>query len=760
VGLHEHDIDVPIDQVTLPVLGMTCSACAARIERNLKRKEGVQEANVNYANHEATIVFDPALLDAEALCEIVRDSGYEVPTLPSDEAVQEGEGQDWEQEARREEIVGLRLRLWVAIGFGLPVFVIGMSHLVFWGSNWIQFLLSTPVLFYSGSLFFGGAWKAVRHRSSDMNTLIALGAGSAYLYSVIAVIAPSWVVSHTEIGHNAPVYFEAAVTIIALILMGRLMEANAKSRTGDAIRSLMGLQAKTARVVRGGVEQDIPVERVRVGDRVVVRPGEKIPVDGLVVSGGSSVDESLLTGESLPVEKCAGDTVFGATMNQTGSFQFEATKVGKETTLQQIIHLVRAAQGSKAPIQRLADRISGVFVPVVLGIALLSAVLWLVLGNPALRQQQALLTFVSVLIIACPCALGLATPTAILVGTGRGAKEGVLVKGGESLETACKIDTLVLDKTGTITFGKPVLTDIFLLDEMSEEQALRLVASVERSSEHPLGEAIVRAAKSREIALVEPTSFQSLTGQGVVALVESQSVLLGNRRLLVEKGVEVAALEVVAEGFAKQGKTPLYFALDGRAVGVFAVADTVKAGAPETIRELRGMGLQLVMLTGDNRATAEAIAAEVGISEVRAEVLPDQKAEAVRHLQESGRVVGMVGDGINDAPALAQADVGIAIGTGTDIAMEASDITLIRGDLKGVATAILLSRATMRTIRQNLFFAFFYNVLCIPVAAGVLYPLWGIMLSPMLASLAMAFSSVSVVWNSLLLRRVGINSSL
>ena len=758
-------------QITLPISGMSCAACASRIERNLKRADGVQDANVNYANHRATVTFDTALTDAEALCEIVRDSGYDVPVVPvrapaatATNAVNShaintaiNAEPDWEQQTRIAETRDLRRRLSVALVFGIPVFILGMLHLQFLGSDWLQGLLAAPVLFYSGAPFFRGAWNALRHRASDMNTLVALGTGAAYGYSLMATAAPGLVAAHAG-GHEnmPPVYFEAAAVIIALLLVGRLLEARAKAGTGDAIRSLMQLQPQTARVIRADREVDIPLEAVVIGDLILVRPGEKIPVDGIVKSGYSAVEEAMLTGESLPVEKRLGDAVFGATLNRTGAFEFEATRIGRDTALQQIIRLVQDAQGSKAPIQRLADKISGVFVPVVLAISALSFVVWFALMPPETRMQQALLAFVSVLIIACPCALGLATPTAIMVGTGRGAAKGVLIKGGESLETAHKIDTIILDKTGTITAGRPNVTDIIPLDGLSADNLLRLAASAERASEHPLGEAIVLAARSREISLLEVVEFQSLTGLGLSARVNGQTILVGNARLMREQGISIDLLEGQREKLAQEGKTPLLVAVDNKAAGVIAVADTLKAGSIEAIARLQQMGLKVVMVTGDNAVTANAIAQQAGIQHVQAESLPAHKAEAIKTLQAQGKKVAMVGDGINDAPALAQADVGIAIGTGADVALEASDITLIGGDLNGVVSAIRLSRATMRTIRQNLFFAFIYNIMGIPIAAGVLYPVWHILLSPMLASAAMALSSVSVVTNSLRLKNAAL----
>jgi len=817
-----------VERVSLPITGMTCAACAARIEKNLRRVEGVRQANVNFANRRATVEYDPTQCSTGVLVDTIHDSGYGtagtsevrfymndserincttpklesavravpgvvqgvydpaarqvivqyIPQVADLNAVRQAiestgyrveempptggvgsaeDGLDWEKKAGEEEYRDLRRRFLVALLFGLPVTIIAMLHLDFPGSHWLQLLLTTPVMAYSGRQFFAGAWGAFKHRTADMNTLIALGTGAAYLFSVVSTVAPGLVVGQaTHGGHGtarmAPVYFEAAAVIIALVVLGRLLEARAKARTGDAIRGLMGLQARTARVIRGGQEVDIPVEEVVPGDVVAVRPGEKIPVDGVVREGESAVDESMLTGESLPVEKRPGDEVFGATINRTGAFRFEATKVGKDTALQQIIRLVQEAQGSKAPIQRLADVISGIFVPVVLIIAILAFVVWFDVLPPDERLRMALMAFVSVLIIACPCALGLATPTAILVGTGRGATEGVLIKGGESLEIAHKMNTVVLDKTGTITHGKPELTDVVPAPGMEADTLLRLVASAERSSEHPLGEAVVRGAQSREITLPEATGFQSITGRGLEATVEGRAVLVGNRRLMQERAIDVSALEPDMERLAGEGKTPMLAAIDGRAAGVVAVADTVKEDAQEAIGQMRRMGLEVVMITGDNRRTAEAVARQVGIERVMAEVLPEHKAAQVRRLQQEGKVVGMVGDGINDAPALAQADIGIAIGTGTDVAMEASDITLIRGDLMGVVTAIRLSKATMRTVKQNLFFAFVYNALGIPIAAGALYPLFGVLLSPVIASAAMALSSVSVVTNSLRLK--------
>jgi Cu+-exporting ATPase len=592
-----------------------------------------------------------------------------------------------------------------------------------------------------------------------MNTLIAVGTGAAYLYSVAATIAPSFFQTNTVhrgmagMRSTVPVYFEAAGVIIALILLGRLLESKAKGRTSDAIRKLVGLQPRNARVVRDGKELDVPIAEVVVGDVVLVRPGEKIPVDGVVLSGSSSIDESMLTGESIPIGKNPGDEVFGATLNKTGSFRFRATKVGKDTVLQQIVRMVQDAQGSKAPIARIADVISGIFTPVVICIAIATFAIWFVLSPVDIRLSMAVLNFVSVLIIACPCALGLATPTAIMVGTGRGAENGILIKGGETLERAHKLQTIVLDKTGTLTKGEPEVIDIISSPGMIENELLELIAAAERSSEHPLAEAVVREANRREIALKEVTSFKAMPGRGIEATIDGHVLLLGNQRLMNERQISLRDIEKPASELSEQGKTLIFAAVDAQFAGLISVADQIKPEATVAIERLKSIGLEVVMITGDNRRTAEAVASKVGISRVLAEVLPDGKVQEIRRLQREKRIVGMVGDGINDAPALAQADVGIAIGTGTDVAIEASDITLIKGDLRGVPTAIFLARETMRTIKQNLFWAFIYNTVGIPIAAGLLYPLNGLLLSPIIASAAMSFSSVSVVLNSLRLRR-------
>jgi Cu+-exporting ATPase len=623
------------------------------------------------------------------------------------------------------------------------------DFLSFLGNPYLLWAMATVVQFWAGWRFYRGAWANARHFSTNMDTLIAMGTSAAYFYSVAAILFPSFFMAT---GQMPELYFDTAAVIIGLILLGKYLEARAKGQTGEAIKKLMGMQARTARIVRDGQEVDVPIESVRAADVVLVRPGEKVPVDGVVLEGRSALDESMITGESIPVEKGPGDTVVGATINKTGSFKFQATRVGKDTVLAQIIRLVEEAQGSKAPIQRLADVISSYFVPAVIGIATLTFLVWLVFG-PEPAFTHALLTFVAVLIIACPCALGLATPTAIMVGTGKGAENGVLIRSGEALETAHKIRAIILDKTGTLTQGRPVVTDLVPADGNSPDELLALAASAERGSEHPLGEAIVTAARERGLALAEPREFEAIPGHGIEASVDGRRLLLGNWKLMSDRGYSLDGLADKALAFSDQGKTAMFVALDGKPAGIVAVADTIKPGSREAVAELHRMGIEVAMLTGDNRRTAQAIAEQLGIDRVLAEVLPEQKAEEVKKLQAEGKVVAMVGDGINDAPALAQADVGIAIGTGTDVAMEAADITLMSGDVRGVVTAIRLSKQTMRTIKQNLFWAFFYNVSLIPLAAGVFYPFFGILLNPIFAGVAMATSSVTVVTNSLRLRR-------
>jgi Cu+-exporting ATPase len=745
---------------------------SSQLEKHLTRQGGIVSASFNLGTMEVRVEYLPGATGVGEIRRAIEDFGYrvrEVSGNSGDEAAV-----DSEAAARRAEYQELKRKFWFAAALSLPVLVIAMSHgriafLDFAGVNYLQLALATPVVFYSGWQFYRGAWAAFLHRAADMNTLIAVGTGTAYLFSVAATIAPNYFSGRTSASGMAgmegmndapmsPVYFEAASVIIALILLGRLLESRAKGRMGDAIRRLVGLQPKTARVVRVEAEVEIAVEEVVPGDIVVVRPGEKIPVDGVVEDGASAVDESMLTGESLPVEKMKGETVFGATLNKTGSFKFKATKVGKDTALQQIVKLVQDAQGSKAPIARTADVISGIFTPIVICIAIATFVVWFIAAPDTTRFTMALVNSVSVLIIACPCALGLATPTAIMVGTGKGAENGILIKGGESLETAHKLQTIVLDKTGTITRGEPVLTDVFTTGAenlVSDEELLRLAASAERGSEHPVGSAIVRAAEARGLRFDPATNFKAVAGHGIEAEVSGRRLLLGNIKMMRDRNVALDGFMEQASALAVEGKTPMYVAIDNRLAGVVAVADEVKPESKEAVAAMQRMGLDVLMITGDNRSTAEAVAKQVGIRRVLAEVLPEGKALEVKRLQQRKKIVGMVGDGINDAPALAQADVGIAIGTGTDVAIEASDITLIKSDLRGVVTAIALSHATIRTIKQNLFWAFIYNVVGIPIAAGLLYPFTGWLLSPIIASAAMSLSSVSVVTNSLRLRRFG-----
>ena len=748
-----------VRETTFGVTGMTCASCVGRVERALEKVPGVLDANVNLANEKATVRYlagEVQLLDLEKAAE---GAGYDV-TRGEESSVEDSHEREYKK-LKADFILAAALTALIIIG-SLPM-MLGLEPLI--PMMWLAFVLlglATPVQFWAGRRFYRGAWGALRHGQANMNTLVVMGTSAAYLYSAVAALVPGLFAAG-----RADVYFDTSALIITLILLGRLLEARAKGRTNEAIKKLAGLQAKTARVLRGGEELDVPLENVRVGDVVVVRPGEKVPVDGRVVSGGSAVDESMITGESIPVTKREGDEVIGATINTSGSFRFEATKVGEDTTLHQIMRMVEEAQGSKAPIQRLADRISAVFVPAVIGVAVVTFAVWLMFGpEPALTF--ALLNTVAVLIIACPCAMGLATPTSIMVGTGKGAESGILIRGGEALEGAHKLDTVVLDKTGTLTRGTPELTDVVVLDGMHEEELLRLLASAERGSEHPLGESIVRTARHRGLSLGELEAFEAVSGGGIRARVEGWEVLVGSRRFLSESGISEDGLASRDEELAREGKAPIFVAVDGELAGFVAVADVVREESREAVDRLHTLGLEVAMLTGDNCRTAEAIARELGVDRVVAEVRPEDKVAEVKRLQAEGKRVGMVGDGINDAPALAQADVGIAIGTGTDVAMEASDLTLISGDVRGVARAIMLSKATVRNIKQNLFWAFAYNVALIPVAAGVLYSLftegsvpeilrpvlgeYGF-LNPILAAGAMALSSVTVVSNALRLRR-------
>lgn len=736
------------NDVELAIKGMSCASCVNRVESALKQMPGILKASVNLSTERASVSYVPELVNFENLAAAVKDSGYEATLISGTEP------EDFERKEREKNYKKL---------FGKMVFSAIFSIIILFGSmaeiftflksipeqvRWILlFILTTPVLIYSGSQFYIGAWKALKHRAADMNTLIAIGTGAAYIYSVVATFFPAFLPDNMR-----NIYFDTTAIIITLILLGRVLEARAKGRTSEAIKKLMGLQAKTASVIRNGKEIDLPIEQVLVGDIIVVRPGEKIAVDGKIVKGSSSVDESMITGESIPVEKNVGDEVIGATINKTGSFQFKTTKVGKDTALAQIIKMVQDAQGSKAPIQRLADIIAGIFVPIVIAIAILAFVVWFDFGpQPALTY--ALITFVTVLIIACPCALGLATPTSIMVGTGKGAENGILIKGGEALETAHKIQAIILDKTGTITNGEPKVTDVLVFNEFDKNDILSLAASAERGSEHPLGEAIYKSAEEKGLTISESTNFKAIPGHGVEALVNNVKVQLGNLKLMQEQNIRTDSVKDQLVNLADQGKTPMFVAFDNKLVGIIAVADTLKEDSEKAIQTLHRLGLEVVMMTGDNKRTAEAIAKLVNVDRIFVDVLPEEKANHVKKLQSEGKIVAMVGDGINDAPALAQADVGIAIGTGTDVAMEASDITLIKGSLTSVAHAIQLSKATMRNIKQNLFGSFIYNTLGIPVAAGVLYPFIGLLLSPIIASAAMAASSVTVVSNALRLKR-------
>lgn len=742
--------------VNLRLKGMSCAGCANKIERIIKGIAGVSECNVNFAMETSTVKYNPQIANVEKIQQAVAKSGFSAE--PIEEFVSFSR-EDAEKQARESEEKKLTHK--VLFGGVISILLVCGSLPAMTGLNlplipkwlhdsWVQLVLSTPVMFWCGKSFFVGAIKTFKHRAADMNTLVALGTGAAYLYSLAATFYPSFLLNQ---GLQSEVYYEAAVVIITLILLGRLLENRAKGQTMTAIHKLMGLQAKTARIICNGEEIDLPIEEVKVGDIILVRPGEKIPVDGEIITGSSTVDESMVTGEPIPVKKQAKDEVIGATINKTGSFRFKANRVGKDTVLAQIVKLVQDAQASKAPIQKIADRVTGWFVPVVIAIAIFTFIIWFnITGNFTL----ATINTVSVLIIACPCALGLATPTSIMVGTGKGAENGILIKGADSLELAHKIQTIVLDKTGTITEGKPSLTNYIIVPgtDKSKDELLNLVAAVEQNSEHPIASAIVNYAQNRGVKkpFAEVRDFEAVPGMGVRGIVNDRLIQIGTQRWMDRLGIDTQIFDPEGQKWEREAKTTSAIAVDGKIEGLIAIADPVKLSSLEAIRALKRMKIEVVMLTGDNQQTADAIAHEVGISLVFAEVRPEQKAAKVKELQARKKIVAMVGDGINDAPALAQADVGIAIGTGTDVAIAASDITLISGDLRSIVTAIKLSKATIKNIRQNLFFAFIYNTAGIPIAAGLLYPLFGWLLNPIIAGAAMAFSSVSVVTNALRLR--------
>jgi Cu+-exporting ATPase len=732
------------DSCSITVSGMTCAACSSRVQRTLQLTPGVRDASVNLMTGTATVAFDPATITPGSLVDVIRDTGYGAELPPSN--VSAGELFAAQDAERAAEVAELGRKFGVSLGAGIAAMALSMPTMV--GveparARGVLLVITLPVVLWAGRHFYTRAWAAFRHHSADMNTLIALGTGAAFVFSVFMTVAAWWVV---ERGLEPHVYYEAVVWIIALVLLGNLLEARAKGRTSEAVRRLIGLRPATARVERNGAETEVPLEQVCVGDVLIVRPGERIPTDGDVIEGRSFVDESMLTGEPEPVAKGPESAVVGATLNRNGALRVRATRVGGDTVLAHIVGLVRSAQGSKAPIQRLADRVSAIFVPVVISIAIATFVLWYDFG-PEPAYLHALVSAVTVLIIACPCAMGLAVPTAVMVATGRGAELGVLIRGGEALQRAGSVDTVVLDKTGTITEGMPSVLHAELDDE-----AFRLAASLERFSEHPLAAALVKAALARGVVLEEPQAFEAFPGKGVAGTVGVRAVLVGNRVFMAERGADPAALEERAAAFAAEGATPVFVAVDGRLAGIVSVADPVKPTSTAAIRRLAQMRLDVLMLTGDDARTAQAVGRRVGIERVLAEVPPDRKLNEVKRLQLEGRVVAMVGDGLNDAPALAQADVGIAIGTGTDVAIETGSITLMRGDLMGVPDGLALARRTMRVIRQNLFWAFVYNVIGIPIAAGALYLVGGPLLTPALAAAAMAVSSVSVVSNSLRLR--------
>lgn len=747
--------------IRLPIAHMHCASCVTNIETRLAKTPGVIAARANLGASAVEVEYNPENSDFGAIRAAIEASGHRIAERRP-EAVKAAVEADADPEdvAREQEYATLMRKFWFAAIVSVPVMILSYPDMIPGVREWMPAgsgarrivwallgVASLPVLVWSGSQFFVGMWDALKHRAANMHTLIALGVSAAFLYSTMAVAFPDLFPSMAL----AEVFWDVTDVVIALVTLGLALELKAKGRTSEAIKKLIGLQAKTARILRNGEEIDLAVEEVVVGDTVVIRPGDKLPVDGAVTEGSSAVDESMITGESIPVEKHIGDEVIGGTLNKTGSFRFRAMKVGKDTALANIILMVKDAQGSKAPIQRVVDAVSGFFVPSVMVLGVLAFMIWYVFG-PEPRVIYATIVLVTTLIIACPCALGLATPTSLTVGIGKAAENGILIRSGDALQSAEKLDTIVLDKTGTVTRGEPSLTDVIVAEGQSEQAVLRLAAALEHGSEHPLGEAIVKGAHARGVAIVETEQFAAIPGHGVSGEIEGRRVLLGNAKLMRDQGVPIDALVAVSERLANEGKTPMYIAADGQLLGLVAAADTVKPDSRAAIEALKGLGVEVVMLTGDNERTAQAIAREVGVDRVFAEVPPEDKAHEVRKLQLEGKTVGMVGDGVNDAPALAQADVGFAIGTGTDVAIEASDVTLIKGNLGGVVTAIEISRATMSNVRQNLAGAFGYNFLGIPVAMGALYPAFGVLLSPLIASAAMAFSSVTVVSNANRLR--------
>ena len=742
-----------IKSLTLPVEGMTCASCVARVEKALKKVEGIGEVNVNLATEKVTLSYDPSLADVSKFSKVVEDAGYKlIPPAVEKESDESFEIESASDLQHKESYLKLRKEFIFSAVLSIPIMIVSMLMMTDWFRNVVPltmdevnkllFLGSTLVIFISGKRFFTSSWKIAKHFSADMNTLVAVGTGTAYVYSTIAVLFPEFLNLNNADGH---IYFDTAVIIITLILMGKLLEARAKSKTSAAIRKLLGLQPKTARVVRNNQQIDIPIKDVISGDIILVRPGEKIPVDALIIEGYSSIDESMITGESIPVEKTTGAKVIGGTINKNGSLTIKAEAVGKDSVISRIVKLVEEAQGSKAPIQSLADKVASIFVPVVIGIAVVTFLIWyLIAGIPF---TAAMLNFIAVMVIACPCALGLATPTAIMVGTGLGASNGIMIKNAESLERLNSVTTVIFDKTGTITIGKPVVTDIIIKNGTGENELLQTAASLESKSEHPLAAAIVDYASSKNIVLQEVSRFNSLTGSGIEASYNNADVLIGNSALMKERRVDIdreSADEI--ERLSSEGKTPVFISLDKKLSGIIAVADIIRSETKMVVADLKKKNIHSVLLTGDNKKTADAIAKEAGIEQIFSEVMPSDKAEIVKKLQSQGEVVAMVGDGINDSPALAQADVGIAIGTGTDIAIESADITLINGNIKEVLSTLNLSAKTISTIKQNLFWAFIYNVIGIPLAALGL-------LNPMIAAAAMAMSSVSVVSNSLRLRK-------